>query len=109
MFIVCVEAVALLQSCFVLAPVYSSHINAMLQQLSACYDSLYTFRILSLTVVVADSIWAVEPRVLPTRPDILTLVRAPTWTVCLTSENLCLKLKNSVIGRPLHGEIVMQL
>ena len=46
------------------------------------YNSLHTFRILSLTVVVADSIWAVEPRVLPTRPDILTLVCADYESVC---------------------------
>ena len=44
--------------------------------------TLHTFRILSLTVVVADSIWAVEPRVLPTRPDILTSVRANYESVC---------------------------
>ena len=46
------------------------------------YYNLHTFRILSLTVVVADSIWAVEPRVLPTRPDILTLVCADYESVC---------------------------
>ena len=96
MFIVCVEAMALLQLCIIVfAPVLLYHMDVMAVKFlhiliinvktSKCmlrYNSLHTFRILSLTVVVADSIWAVEPRVLPTRPDILTLVRADYESVC---------------------------
>ena len=57
-------------------------INVKTSKCMLRYNSLHTFRILSLTVVVADSIWAVEPRVLPTRPDILTSVRANYESVC---------------------------